>query len=527
MPETTTPADLRRWMFGLLILLAAGIGAGRIASVQRTYEPAQHRDETKPDDRRPLWPKTRPRPMPTFSSNDRSRWATIRNLVDEGTYVIGRRDPKVVTISSIAPLAALDPISAACISHAAYHTRIRANTGIIFEDGWESVDKVMNPNTLEFYSSKPPLLSTLLAGLYWLLQKLTGWTLSGEPAEVVRVSLALVNLLPFLLYLGMVAKLAETWGKTDWGRLFVVVAGGFGTLVSPFLITLNNHNFAVVGVMIAWMATMRVWQTIDRPAWRHFVVAGLACGFAVSNELPSLAFAAAVFGLLLWWSPGKTLFLFVPAAMVFAAGFYATNYAAIGQLRPAYAEFGGPWYEYEGSHWRKPPVGTTKHGIDWAHLRESRATYALHVLVGHHGLFSLTPIWIAAMFAMLAGCLHWRPLWSDFVNRRPADPQALPWFVQPLGLALTLVVVGYYLLETRGRNYSGWSLGLRWLMWLTPVWLTCLIPAADWLARTRPRRWLGAALLLASIFSVHYTLWNPWRHPWLYDFFMELGWAGY
>ncbi len=36
----------------------------------------------------------RPDPMPMFSSNDKSRWATIRALVDDKTYVIGKRvDP--------------------------------------------------------------------------------------------------------------------------------------------------------------------------------------------------------------------------------------------------------------------------------------------------------------------------------------------------------------------------------------------------------------------------------------------------
>ena len=39
--------------------------------------------------------------------------------------------------------------------------RFGADAGIIFQDGWESVDKVMDPDTLEFHSSKPPLLFEL------------------------------------------------------------------------------------------------------------------------------------------------------------------------------------------------------------------------------------------------------------------------------------------------------------------------------------------------------------------------------
>ena len=36
-----------------------------------------------------------------------------------------------------------------------------------------------------------------MAGLYWLLQQLTGWTLAEQPAEVVRTLVLLVNAVPF------------------------------------------------------------------------------------------------------------------------------------------------------------------------------------------------------------------------------------------------------------------------------------------------------------------------------------------
>ena len=101
---TPSPADtapLRRWIYGLLIAIAFGIACGRIASVQRVYEPAFHRDLTKEGDRRPLWPKSRPDSNAMFGSNDRARWATIRALVHEHTYVIGKRERKMVIVSAI------------------------------------------------------------------------------------------------------------------------------------------------------------------------------------------------------------------------------------------------------------------------------------------------------------------------------------------------------------------------------------------------------------------------------------------
>src|SRR5204863_356439 len=131
-------------------------------------------------------------------SNDRSRWATIRALVDGDPktgeppgYVIGRRDRKVFLSTIATPLAANSELDAAALAVAGYTLRVKSDRGIIFEDGYQSVDKVLHPQTLEFYSSKPPLLSTLVAGLYWLLQWLTGWTLARDPFEVVRAILFL------------------------------------------------------------------------------------------------------------------------------------------------------------------------------------------------------------------------------------------------------------------------------------------------------------------------------------------------
>ncbi len=136
--------------------------------------------------------------------------------------------------------------------------------GIIFEDGWQSLDKVLRPDTLEFYSSKPPLLSTLVAGLYWLLQALFGWTLTAHPSAVVRTILVLINVVPFVIYLQYIGRLAESFGRTEWGRTFVLAAAGFGTLVSPFLVTFNNHTIATYCVLFAMVSVIKIWRGVPR-----------------------------------------------------------------------------------------------------------------------------------------------------------------------------------------------------------------------------------------------------------------------
>src|SRR5262245_4073661 len=90
---TPVNGDSRRSIYALLLATAAGVTAGNIAAVQRGYEPSAFRamNSLQPG---PNWPADRPAATPTLRSNDRSRWATVRALVEEGTFVIGRRDPK-------------------------------------------------------------------------------------------------------------------------------------------------------------------------------------------------------------------------------------------------------------------------------------------------------------------------------------------------------------------------------------------------------------------------------------------------
>src|SRR5262245_35439428 len=188
MDSDARAATIRRTAYTLMTIAMAAAVMGRILSVERVFEPSMYRatGDTRPTAPPRDWPKTRPLPMPTVSSNDRSRWATIRSLVDEGTYAVGRR-----------------------VYDSAGKFR---DEGIITEDGWQTVDKVMNPETKIFYSSKPPLLPTVLAGEYWIIKKLTGWTIAEEPWKVVVPILLTVNVLPLIAYLIVLVCLFERYG---------------------------------------------------------------------------------------------------------------------------------------------------------------------------------------------------------------------------------------------------------------------------------------------------------------------------
>jgi hypothetical protein len=230
---------------------------------------------------------------------------------------------------------------------------------------------------------------------------------------------------------------------------------------------------------------------------------------------------------LLWRCPRQTLLYFLPAALVPVAAFFLTNWLAVGQLRPAYGEFGGRtgWYDYEGSHWK---ADTVKHqGIDWAGEKENPWVYLTNLLVGHHGLFSLTPVFVLVLVSVvcvLRSSKRSESIASD--HRAVAGRMAA---ILGSTVVLLVIVLGFYTFGVgpRSRNYGGWACGPRWLLWLTPLLLLSAAPAADWLARTRGGRWVGYTLLAVSVISASYPTWSPWRHPWLYNWLEALGEVSY
>ncbi len=328
------------------------------------------------------WQKQRP----FLSGNDRSRWCTVRALVEHGTYAIDE---------------------------------------IVNQPNWDTIDMVKHdefgnaapePEEGHLYSSKPTLLPTLMAGEYWLIHKATGATLGEHPYAIGRAMILTINVVPMLVYFLVLSKLVERFGLTDWGRLFVFGCATFATFLSTFAVSINNHLIAAVSAAIALHAALVIWYG-GETRLRWHALAGLFAAFTAANELPALAFFAAVTVGLLWKSPRGTLLAYLPAALLVAAASMGTNYLAHHSWQPAYAhrsadKAGGNWYDYQfvrdgkvrDSYWsrleKRSPIDQGE---------PDRAIYALHVLVGHHGIFSLTPVWLFALVGAAMLCFRREP----------------------------------------------------------------------------------------------------------------------
>ena len=406
------------------------------------------------------------RVKPLLSANDRSRWCTVWSLVERGTYQI-------------------DEIDAV--------------------PGWSTIDKVRQGG--HYYSSKPPVLSTIVAGVYWVVRAVTGWSLNSRPEETMRLILFLVNVLPMLAGLLVIMGLVERYAQSDFARLFVVGAFAFSTFLTTFSVTLNNHTVAGLAVLAALYPSCRILADGSlRPV--PFACAGFFAVFAAVNELPAAAFAAAVAVLLLWRSPSRAFLWALPAAIVPLAFFFVTTWLATGSWKPFYADYGTEKYKYvvDGvpSYWMHPA------GLDANH--ESPLVYLFHCTLGHHGIVSLSPIFLLALAAWIV------PRISRGWSLRPAL-----W----ASAAITVVVLAFYLTRTENYNYGGNTSGLRWTFWLIPLWLVSMIPALDALACRLSGRSVALALLAVSTFSAWYPIENPWQHPWLFQVLDRWRWIDY
>ena len=413
---------------------------------------------------------------PFLSANDRSRWCTVRSLVELGTYEI-------------------DAIQS--------------------QPGWDTIDMVKHPGwdgQPHLYSSKPPLLATIMAGPYWVIHKTTGVTLGTHPYEIGRAMLILFNVLPMIVYFIILAKLAERWGTTDWGRIIMMAAAAFGTFLTLFAVSINNHLHAAVCAAIVLLAATSIWYDGQRRL-RLFAAAGFFGALLVACELPALSLFVAITLPLLWKAPKQTLIAYLPAAAVIFAALLGTNYLSHGTIKPAYSfrsetDPKQNWYKFEferdgkvrQSYWSNPQ------GIDAG--EKSPGAYAFHALIGHHGVFSLTPIWLLSLVGL-----------AMMLIRRETRDLAL------VIASVSLACMAFYLfpLKDIDRNYGGMTSGFRWTFWMAPLWLIALLPAADSTDRSKWTRGLVLVLLAFSCLSVAYP-WQPWKHPWIADFLIHLGW---
>ena len=541
----------RHWsIYWILIACAMAMVAGRIATVKN------HAAST---------PEAS---TPFFSANDRSRWAAVRAMVDEKQFHID------------------DVIERGQMIH------------------WDTIDKVQHldaEGNMRSYSSKPPLLAMLVAAGYTAVKTLTGLTITTDTVTVTRILLLMFNGVFMFVLLFYLAKTIDCIRVRDWSRYYVLAFAGFGTFLTTYAVSLNNHLPAAAATMVTVYCLTKILRPantlLPRAHWGTFLLAGLASAFAFASELPALSLVGITAAVCLLKSPRHMLTGFLPGALLVIAVFLGTNFMVHGQWKMPYMQRGdgevigkiapdsmaaltrvlddgqwpddlnkllpeplqfkvaavtkgdwpstdpeverwivrdkfsdlqfvvrnenvnvnddqgdfsirrwGNWYEYPDSYWLKSNF-ERKSLVDRG--QPDQMVYAFHVLLGHHGIVSLTPVWVLALAGMIVLLLAGRYELRLF---------------GVIAILLTAVVLAFYIARpTVDRNYGGVTSGLRWVFWLYPIWLVCLLPMADSLSQSKFGRAVCLILLVISIASVSWSNLDPWVDPWLYQLWPVTG----
>ena len=403
---------------------------------------------------------------PLRSANDRSRWCTVYSLVEENSYQIDQ---------------------------------IRQRSG------WDTIDLVRHND--HFYSTKPPLLPRLVAEIYRVIKLSTGMNLLDHTAIVTDIIIFLINILPMAIALWMMFKVIRGYCSELFSQIFLIIAVCWATLLVPFLIVFNNHTIGATFIIYSLVLAISILAE-DNVSWWRFALCGLFAAFGVCNELPAAAYGIVLFLMLARKNLQLTLLCFVPAALVPLAGFFITNYHATGGWKPFYMYYGTEKYRFifEGkpSYWMNPQ------GVDQA--SESPLTYFAHCTIGHHGIFSLTPIYVITLLSWLTPFLWWKSKLRGF---------------HLLGLLLSVIVLGFYMTKTDNYNYGGVSVALRWMLWLTPFWILAMIPLLNRIGSSVFTRVPAVLLLLVSLFSAWSPAEAPWTQPWLFRLMEKHQWIDY
>jgi hypothetical protein len=134
-------------------------------------------------------------------------------------------------------------------------------------------------------------------------------------------------------------------------------------------------------------------------------------------------------------------------------------------------------------------------------------------LIGHHGIFSLTPFWLIASLGVVA-------IWRGRESMNFFQDHLL--LVMLAIVATSAVSIIFYLARPlEDCNYGGVSSGFRWAFWLAPLWI--------WLAMHAMKKMNSTLLMLSvcfivlSVFSATFPWANPWVSPWPMQFMTWLG----
>ncbi|WP_420631972.1 hypothetical protein [Candidatus Leptofilum sp.] len=389
-----------------------------------------------------------------YSTNEASRMASIESLVHRGTWVIED--------SSFA------------------HT----------------LDKIQVDG--QFYSTKPPMLSFLGAGVYAVLHHGFGQTLTWrecipdlletncrailELGEVDWVHFILVLLLvstPATLILALTYRFARRHGFANWSSLLFTAVLGLGTALFPYSTVFSNHILSSAGIFVA----VYILLLNPNPTPFQLGLAGFAATLAGTVDLSAGIYLVGIFGYVVLVYRQTAVYFILGSLIPGLLAIYL-NWQIVGTPLPPQLFTQG--YDYEGSAFLTNPGG---------HRTPSNVgEYAFHLLVGDRGLFSFYPIVIWFVYGLVKA-----------VRAVDLRTRHLAWAYA----GASLLYLAYFVFRT--HSFGGFGFGTRWL--INPVPAMALFALEPSLYRSKVVLKTAVLVLVGaiSIINTYPGALNPWR----------------
>jgi hypothetical protein len=385
--------------------------------------------------------------------NDRSRMATIDSLVERGTFVI---DNSVYA--------------------------------------WTGDKAYINGH---FYSDKPPVLSFLAAGPYFLMKNL-GVTFQNNEGIVYYLLTFICVGIPAALTVHFFNRSLKLIKIKNRVRSRLTIALGIGTLLLPWSTTFNNHVPAMACCFIGFYFLLKnKFQVTKKDIF--------LAGFLVSLGATIDEFAGSVFFVLfllyILWSRFERKYdiIFLIGVLPPFLLHCILNIQITGGIIPA--ELVLSYHIWPGSPWSAASLA----GLSIQPNLTSLLTYAFHSTFGYCGFFSYSPVLLIFFFAL-----------PQIRHKLQKEGTII--------LLATIVILGSYILTT--NNYGGWSYSIRWWIPLIPF---LLFFGSLYLQKQKSFKIFYLLLAISIVISAIGVI-NPWTNmglgpvPILNNLKQLLGW---
>jgi hypothetical protein len=353
-------------------------------------------------------------------------------------------------------------------------------------------DIVLHPRG-HFYSSKPPVLSFLGAGVLRVLQWLGGEFSFERPHDALPTFVLtwfLVGGLTAMAFHQMRSRAGALLPPMKADIATILTLGG--TLFLTYSTTFNNHTVAAALVLLAFFS-LGMHAGTKHPSTGAVLLAGLAMGFAAVIDMP----VGGAFGLgmglyiIFGMRAPRRLAVFGLAVLPGLLLHCWLQYSIWGSVLPVQVMSG--LGSFEGNYWGDP-VGADA----W---RISRWKYWALTLFSTRGLFTLSPILLLGAAGLADGLLKRRD-----EDRRRENRVKFAVLTVLFGILLN---IWYYSFEGP-TNFGGACFGFRWYIGFTPIlsWY-----AISYFAGHRHDRGVRRIFYACGVTSLTFALigmQNPW-----------------